>query len=67
MNSDNYQRRSDVPFAHPGAGMVHRFRCGKCNKPSLPEGCGMRSVMGLRQKVCRGCKETIDERKARVA
>jgi hypothetical protein len=63
-NSDNFQRRGDVPFSHPGSGMVHRFRCGDCDKPSLPTGCGVRFVNGLRQKVCEQCKVKIDARKA---
>lgn len=65
--SDNYQRRGDVTFTHSGSGALPRFKCGQCGQPSLPDGCGVRRAHGLRQKVCRSCKEAIDARKAATA
>lgn len=67
MSSDDIRPRGDVAWAAAGIGLSMRFRCAKCDKPSAQLGCGIRLVLGLKQRVCGRCKTAIDKSRARAA
>jgi hypothetical protein len=63
ISSDNARAPADTPWKPRGIGLAVRFRCAKCDQPAGRLGSGLRFVCGLRQAVCKPCKEAIDARR----